>query len=500
MYVLSNAIIIQMSKILVVMPVYNAERTIREAIQSVLNQTHKDLTLTIVDDCSTDDSVKIAQEFLSDPRVSIYKLSQNMGAYYARNFGLFINKDLDWDFFTTHDADDVSLRHRYRSMLAIFNKPKIVAVQDIFERKNFFSKQSLGQSVTMAHAMFRRIVFDNVGYFDHSTRFAGDWEHWQRVKIFASNNNYSTAVCQEKLGISYVHNNNLTVLVPIGSDKRKSYVEKATVKLEKIMSNKKYFYKYSSSSDMYKVIKKARQPQGDKKKLKTALILLTWQRLNNLPETLRQLQYQTNKEFDLYISNANLNKANKVDRIVSQFSYNMKINLSHDGNDYYSFRRILLAKNLYDKGYDAVIFIDDDVSIPRFFVDECLSLYEPKTYKSWYAWKFNSGEDYYDRERISSLDDTVHYGGAGVAILDLSIFKNNKIINAPKEAHMIEDLWISYVVSTTRGWSVKYLPASEISLAGADKVALHKTVESSGFTKTDFLKLLVANGWNLSKA
>ena len=480
------------------MPLYNSEKTVKAAIESILNQTHKNLLLTIVDDCSTDNSLEIAKKFESDPRVSIYKLSKNMGAYHARNAGLFFNKDVHWDYFTTHDADDVSLKHRYASVLSLFNKTKVVAVQDTFERVSLDTKQSLGQSLSMAHATFKRIVFERVGYFDSSTRFGADWEHWQRVKLFASRNGYTTAGVTDKIGISYVHDNNLTVRVPINSKPRLDYVDSATQKIKEMSETGNVFNSYKLNKNDYAIIKKISSDAAKNRYgLKLAVVVLTWQRIGNLPQTLSQLANQSHRDFDLYISNANLKRENKVDLICASFSAKMPIKVSHDGNDRYSFRRLLIADKLYKNGYEAVIFLDDDVSIGKFFIEDCLNYFEPKTYQSWYAWKFGKSGEYYDRQRVSDINDKVDYGGAGVSMLDLSIFKSSKMLNAPEYAYKIEDLWMSYVVGTSKGWSVKYLPVSEVSLGGADSVALHKVVQGSEFTKTDFLKYLISKGWNI---
>lgn len=486
--------------ILVVMPVYNSEKTVRAAIESVLKQTHKNLLLTIVDDCSTDGSLDVIKKFESDPRVSIHRLSKNMGAYHARNAGLFLSKDLKWDYFTTHDADDVSLKHRYAQVLSILNKSKVVAVQDTFERMSLYTKESLGQSLSMAHATFKRIVFDRVGYFDSSTRFGADWEHWQRVKLFASKNGYTTAGVKEKVGISYVHENNLTVQTPINSKPRLDYVDSATKKIKQMSSTGDFLNSYKMNKDSYVTIKQASAPLASiKNNIKLAVVLLTWQRLNSLPQTLSQLADQTEKDFDVYLSNGNLKKSRKVDIVCANFYSRLSLKVSHDGNEMYSFRRLMIAERLYREGYEAVVFLDDDVIIEKFFIEQCLSHFEPKTYQSWYAWKFGGSEDYYDRQRVSDINDKVDYGGAGVSMLDLSIFKSSKMLDAPVHAHKIEDLWMSYVVDTSKDWSIRYLPLKGVSLGGADSVALHKSVQGSDFTKTDFLKYLMSMGWKISK-
>src|SRR5690606_8876159 len=75
----------------VVIPNYNGSNYIFETIQSVINQTYKNWELIIVDDCSTDDSLKIING-IHDPRVSVVKLQENKGAAVARNTAIEISK------------------------------------------------------------------------------------------------------------------------------------------------------------------------------------------------------------------------------------------------------------------------------------------------------------------------------------------------------------------------------------------------------------------------
>lgn len=68
----------------IIIPAYNTEKYIQKAIDSVLNQTLKNLEIIVVDDCSTDNSVKVVQSF-DDPRLRLLLNSQNLGAGGARN-------------------------------------------------------------------------------------------------------------------------------------------------------------------------------------------------------------------------------------------------------------------------------------------------------------------------------------------------------------------------------------------------------------------------------
>lgn len=79
----------QNPKVSVITPTYNSAGSISTTITSVLNQTYQNLELIVIDDCSTDNTVKIVQEFQSiDPRIALVQLNQNSGAAIARNKGI----------------------------------------------------------------------------------------------------------------------------------------------------------------------------------------------------------------------------------------------------------------------------------------------------------------------------------------------------------------------------------------------------------------------------
>lgn len=232
--------------ILISMPVYNSEATLGKAIQSILNQKHKDFILNIVDDNSTDNSLKIAKSFSSDPRVNVYKNKINMGAYYSRNYGIYVSKNDQWDFFTTHDSDDVSFDNRYKTIVRKFqSRSELSGIQDTFERIDLETGQTLSSKMTMAHAVFRRIVLEEIGYFDN-VRFGGDWEYWQRLKLFNKTFDNGRQVFGIKtiLGESYIHSKNLTVLIPETSSRRHSYVKRAIKKMSRMRTPSHFYFSY----------------------------------------------------------------------------------------------------------------------------------------------------------------------------------------------------------------------------------------------------------------
>jgi glycosyltransferase involved in cell wall biosynthesis len=96
----------------VVLAVYNNERFVGEAIESILNQTFADFELIIINDGSTDKTEKVIQSF-DDKRIRYYK-QENKGVAAAKNAGMMHAKG---DYITIHDSDDVSLPIRFERML-----------------------------------------------------------------------------------------------------------------------------------------------------------------------------------------------------------------------------------------------------------------------------------------------------------------------------------------------------------------------------------------------
>ncbi len=91
-------------KVSVIIPVYNVEKYIRECLDSAINQTYKNLEVICVNDCSTDNSVKIIEEYMQkDARVKIIHHDKNRGAGPARNTGIQ-NSNGEYIFFL--DSDD----------------------------------------------------------------------------------------------------------------------------------------------------------------------------------------------------------------------------------------------------------------------------------------------------------------------------------------------------------------------------------------------------------
>ncbi|PSB02890.1 glycosyltransferase family 2 protein [Merismopedia glauca] len=99
----------------VIIPVYNGDRYLKAAIESVLSQTYKSIEIIVVDDGSTDSSAEVAQSFTSLVR---YYFQPNSGSGAARNYGIELALG---EFIAFLDADDLWLEDKLAIQIAAFN-------------------------------------------------------------------------------------------------------------------------------------------------------------------------------------------------------------------------------------------------------------------------------------------------------------------------------------------------------------------------------------------
>ena len=110
----------------VVMPVYNGERYLAEAIASILGQTFADFEFIIVDDGSSDGSPEIVREYAQrDSRILSVFLEKNQGEASARNRGI---ERASGKYIAAMDSDDISLPDRLRLQLEFLNKNPTIGV------------------------------------------------------------------------------------------------------------------------------------------------------------------------------------------------------------------------------------------------------------------------------------------------------------------------------------------------------------------------------------
>lgn len=106
----------------VIMPAYNSEKYIDEAIESVIRQTYKNWELIIVNDASTDDTEKIIKSYEEkDKRIKLISLAENQGVANARNMAIQI---AEGRYIAFLDADDYWEKEKLQEQIKFMKKIK----------------------------------------------------------------------------------------------------------------------------------------------------------------------------------------------------------------------------------------------------------------------------------------------------------------------------------------------------------------------------------------
>lgn len=140
----------------VIIPLYNKEKYISNAIKSILNQTFTDFEVLIVNDCSTDNSIQIATEFESE-KIRIIHHEKNKGLAATRNTGI---KNAKSNYVAFLDADDLWKPHFLEK---IFN-----LIQNFSEARIFGTnyEEIWDETIKMPHNNSDSLPKDFVGYLN----------------------------------------------------------------------------------------------------------------------------------------------------------------------------------------------------------------------------------------------------------------------------------------------------------------------------------------------
>lgn len=179
----------------VIMPAWNAAKTVRKAADSILNQTWRNLELIIVDDCSTDETWSIVREIAAkDNRVSIIRNRINVGPYVSKNIALMKAKG---EWITGHDADDWALPERLerhmdniqatnaQASLTYMIRLNPAGVAEHFTPVGAFSFDGAARLSSISTMFNTSWMRENLGFWD-SVRFGADSEMISRARAVLS--------------------------------------------------------------------------------------------------------------------------------------------------------------------------------------------------------------------------------------------------------------------------------------------------------------------------
>lgn len=210
-----------MEKISVVIPTFNGQKFIREAIQSVINQDYKNVELIISDDGSSDGTITVVNEF-QNSNIFLYHRNQDQKGIFP-NLNYAISK-VSGDYIQILCQDDVLENGFLSRQMEIFRKNQSIGM--VFSNVKILNEKSevfdLGQKAylfrenyleifpkvksldyftiygcmpgNLSPVMLRKSTFDRIGNFNSSFPYAGDFEYWIRVAfqfdIAYNRNNY----------------------------------------------------------------------------------------------------------------------------------------------------------------------------------------------------------------------------------------------------------------------------------------------------------------------
>jgi glycosyltransferase involved in cell wall biosynthesis len=181
-------------RISLLVPVYNGEKYLREALDSLLAQTFGDFELLVIDDGSTDSSAEIVSSY-QDPRVRLERNERNLGLIATLNRGLELARG---EFIARMDCDDVSFPNRLERQIRFMEDNPEVGVAGTWFEKVRDDGSSVMMKVPADDATIRFfMIFDNAFLhssiiirrnllerfglrFDADFPYAEDYEFWVR--------------------------------------------------------------------------------------------------------------------------------------------------------------------------------------------------------------------------------------------------------------------------------------------------------------------------------
>lgn len=176
----------------IVLPTYNGSRYIEQSIRSCLDQTHRDIELIIVDDCSTDATPQIIARFIAeDPRVRTIRHDPNRRLPASLNSGFAASRGR---YLTWTSDDNLYRPDAIAQMLSVLEqKPEVGLVYTPMtyidpDGRPIGPGCSGGPPDTLAYRdpvgacfLYRREVYETIGNYAEDLFLVEDWDYWIRV-------------------------------------------------------------------------------------------------------------------------------------------------------------------------------------------------------------------------------------------------------------------------------------------------------------------------------
>lgn len=204
-------------KVSIVLPVYNGEKYLPRAIESILQQTYRNFELIIIDDCSTDKSHRIAKNYAKmDARIRVYKNRENRKLPRSLNAGFRVATG---NLFTWTSDDNILKPEAFEEMVHVFKVRQDVDfvyadIVPIDGYGNIKSRAYLNGEIAdiyvfnpiMACFLYKREVHERLKGYNPKLFLCEDYDFW--VRTYESG--FGMYHLKKKLYYYRVHNNSLT--------------------------------------------------------------------------------------------------------------------------------------------------------------------------------------------------------------------------------------------------------------------------------------------------
>ena len=172
-------------KVTIIVPMYNVELYIKKCVMSLINQDYTNIEIILVNDNSSDNTIKISEQLKEDypNKIKLINNNINVGTYISINNAIVNSIG---EYITIIGADDIFTQNKVKEQVQILKNKKLVACYCKFERRDYKTDNLLMTDVGESTIMFKREIIDKIGYYD-SVRFGGDSEYRDRIKKIYSN-------------------------------------------------------------------------------------------------------------------------------------------------------------------------------------------------------------------------------------------------------------------------------------------------------------------------
>jgi glycosyltransferase involved in cell wall biosynthesis len=275
----------------IVINCYNGEKYLRKSIESILDQSYKNLELIFWDNHSTDQSRNIIKSY-DDSRIKIFFSQNHTTLYQARNLAL---KECKGDFVSFLDADDYYLRDKIAKQLLYFKDEKVGVIysnyyryyEDIKKKKLLTNKMlpsgNLTQyileesQISFMTVIVRKKSLDSLEFnFDPKYSIIGDYDLLYRLSF-----NWNFYYINEPLAVYRIHDENFSKNSILFIDELKDWYNK---NYNSFINKKNYIYKkiiffqaleYLSKKNMLKFFTEFWKYPMSFDKIKLFLIIIT---------------------------------------------------------------------------------------------------------------------------------------------------------------------------------------------------------------------------------